>query len=390
MSERALSRDEHAVGMAHYLAERAAAAETFGCRGPVKYSSNGQLHPDILGEFETHGFYIFENVIEADELTGLREAVDETIDRAPYPPDSDTDVQGRPALGLDYSISPFIFIKPLSDPWGGTKLLSGRHPTKMTEPTPDQDVPEYVVHLVTQMCTTMPEALHLYGHPDLLSVAEAINGPDFVPYNDAIFVKRAGQGGSVSWHQDGATHWDNPNWYPGIHGFNFQVQLYPTTPANALWVIPGSHTQGRIDIAARVAANPAGERLPDAIPLVTGGGDVTIVNRQMLHGSFANTSPDPRVSITFGFYPKASVLGVAGGLNIALDEKKGGAKVYDEAHIQRRSAVVQVALDARQQAHPKERRYCYQPFADLEDEYRYGPETIESVLRDYTRYDIAI
>lgn len=385
-----LSRDEYAADMSDYLSERAAAAASFECRGPIRYDANGRLHADILRDFETYGFYIFERVIDAIEVAELREAVDDTIERAPSPPYSATDAQGRPALGLDYPIDPFIFVKPLSDPWGGTKLLSGRHATKMIEPTPDDDVPEHVVHLILQMCTPMPAALCLYGHPDLLSIAEAINGPDFVPYNDAIFVKKPGLGGSVSWHQDGATHWDHPDWHPGIHGFNFQVQLYPTTPANALWIVPGSHAKGRIGIAARVAANPAGERLPDAIPLVTGAGDVTIVSRQMLHGSFANTSPDPRVSITFGFYPRSSVLGVAGGLNIDLDDETGGKKVYDEDHIRRRSAVVQVALDARHQARPHERRYCYAPFADIEDQYRYGPETIESVLSDYTRYDIAL
>ena len=52
--------------------------------------------------------------------------------------------------------------------------------------------------------------------------------------------------------------------------------------------------------------------------------------------------------------------------------------------------MVQVALDARHQARPDERRYRYAPFAEVEDEYRYGPETIASVLSDYTLYDIAI
>lgn len=385
-----LSAGQHAAAIADYVVERSRAADKLGSRGAVRYGADGNLHPDILAEFDTNGFYIFEGVIGIDEVTELRDAVEDTIERAPSPPGSDTDAQGRPALGLDYPMSPYIFIKPLSDPWGGTKLLSGRHPVKMSEPMPDDDAPDRVVHLLMQMCTSMPAALRLYGHPDLLSIAEAINGPDFVPYNDSIFVKKPGMGGSVSWHQDGATHWDHPHWYPGIHGFNFQVQVYRTTPANALWIIPGSHTEGRIDIRARVAANEGSERLPDAIPLVTEAGDVTIVNRQMLHGSFANTSPDPRVSITFGFYPQSSVLGVSGGLNISLDEKKSRKKVYDAEHIRRRSAVVQVALDARHQAHPDERRYRYAPFAEVEDEYRYGPETIKSVLSDYTLYDIAI
>ena len=53
------------------------------------------------------------------------------------------------------------------------------------------------------MCQIMDSGLRLYGHPDLLAVAASINGDDFVPYNDAIFVKQPGLGGSVSWHQDG-------------------------------------------------------------------------------------------------------------------------------------------------------------------------------------------
>ena len=100
------------------------------------------------------------------------------------------------------------------------------------------------------MCQAMPAALRLYGHPQLLAIAAAINGPDFVPYNDAIFVKQPGLGGSVAWHQDGVTHWDSPDWDAGIHGFNFQVQLYPTTAANGLWVVPGTHRTGRVDIKA--------------------------------------------------------------------------------------------------------------------------------------------
>ena len=68
------------------------------------------------------------------------------------------------------------------------------------------------------------------------------------PYNDAIFVKQPGLGGSVSWHQDGVTHWDSPEWDEGIHGFNFQVQLYDTSAMSCLWVAPGSHKAGKIDI----------------------------------------------------------------------------------------------------------------------------------------------
>ena len=48
---------------------------------------------------------------------------------------------------------------------------------------------------MTGMCQTMASGLRLYGHPQLLAVAASINGDDFVPYNDAIFIKQPGQGG---------------------------------------------------------------------------------------------------------------------------------------------------------------------------------------------------
>ena len=149
----------------------------------------------------------------------------------------------------------------------------------------------------------------MYGHPHLLAIAASINGDDFVPFNDVIFVKQPGVGGSVAWHQDGVTHWNTPEWNEGIHGFNYQVQLYPTTAGNALWVVPGTHKQGRVDIKRLVADNGGSEQLPGALPLICAAGDVTIVNRQTLHGSFANSSPDLRVSITFGFHRRRSVLG---------------------------------------------------------------------------------
>ena len=230
------------------------------------------------------------------------------------------DARGRPALGVDYKKPPFLFSKPLADPWGGTKLLGGRHPTQMSQPTPDADAPERVVFLLSSICQAMPAGLRLYGHPTLLAIAEAINGNDFVPFTETIFIKQPGLGSSVSWHQDGVTHWGSPDWDEGIHGFNFQIQLYPTTPGNCLWVVPGTHRLGRIDIKKRVAENGGSDQLPGAMPLVCGAGDVTVVNRQTLHGSFANSSPDLRVSMTYGFHRRASVIGQKAALGVEADD----------------------------------------------------------------------
>ena len=103
------------------------------------------------------------------------------------------------------------------------------------------------------------------------------------------------------------------------------------------------------------------------MPLVCAPGDVAITNRQAIHGSFANTSPDPRVTINFGFHRRRSVLGVtSGGVHNPV-------AVYDEERIHERSKAIVYGIDARAQRFPDEARFVYQPFAGHEDEYRWTP-----------------
>jgi ectoine hydroxylase-related dioxygenase (phytanoyl-CoA dioxygenase family) len=381
----ALSRAAHDAGMAAYRAAGQRLAAEIGNRGPLRLTDDGALHPDIQAAYWRHGYYIFEGVIGQAEIAALRADAQNMVERAPTGPDSKVDAQGRPAFGLDYARLPYRFTKPLADPWGGTQQLGGRHPAQMAQPKPDDGAPEHVVFLMYAMCQAMPSGLRLYGHPKLLAVAQSINGADFVPFNDAIFVKQPGLGGSVAWHQDGVTHWSSPDWDEGIHGFNFQVQLYTTTAGNCLWVIPGSHKRGRADIKAMVEANGGSEQLPGAVPLICSAGDVTIVNRQMVHGSFANSSPDLRISLTFGFHRRKSVL----GQKAALSMEESGA-VYDERRVFERSAVIQVAIDARRQAFPDEPAFAYRPFSGLQDQFRFTPETFDRVIRDYNTKDLAI
>ena len=375
---------EHAASMAEYMRDGERRGRAIGNRGPVRFASGNVLADEILEAYWEHGFYVFENVIEAEELEELRAAMAEMLSRAPVAKGAEVDASGRPALGGEFKRPTFTWVKPLSDPVGGTELVGGRHPAKMVEPKPGKEAPKDVLHLVYGMCQTMDAGLRLYGHPQLLAIAENINGADFTPFNDAIFVKQPGLGGSVAWHQDGLTHWNSPDWNEGIHGFNFQVQLYPTTPGNCLWVVPGTHKRGKLDIKAMVRANGGSERLPDAVPLSCQPGDVTMVNRQMLHCSFANTSPHLRISMTFGFHRRASVMGARSVLGANEGE------LYDEQRVFDRSAVIAVAIDARRQRFPDEKAYVYQPFAGLEDDFRWNPDTYERVIRDYNLKDLGI
>ena len=384
MASVAPSAAEHAAGMTDYFETGVQLGKTYtGNRGPFRRGDDGRLHPDILAAFQEHGFYVFEGVVADHEIAELREEVQFLLDHAPTGKDSDVDAQGRPAYGSEFARSPYSFIKPLSDPWGGTELLNGRHPHQMVQPTPNADAPKETPYILSGMCQTMPSGLRLYGHPSLLTIAAGINGDDFVPFNDAIFVKQPGLGGSVAWHQDGVTHWDSSEWDEGIHGFNFQVQLYDTSAESCLWVVPETHKQGKLKIKDIVAENGS-ERLPNAVPLHAQAGDVTIVNRQALHCSYANTSRDTRISLTFGFHRRSAVLGARGALSEAADT------FYDEKRIDERSKVISIAIDARAQFYEDEIPFRYQPMAGREAELRYTSDNWEKIIKNYNLNDLSI
>jgi hypothetical protein len=370
------------AAMARYRVEGEARARSLGNRGPIRFDADGRLDPAILDAYSRCGFYVFEGVLGADELADIERDVAEMLDRAPVAPRAAVDRHGRPALGADCAAPNWSWTKPLADPLGGTDRANGRHPAKMFEPTPPREAPEHVIQLILGSLQFSDACLRVYGHPGLLAVAAAVNGNDFTPFNEAVWIKQAGLGGSVAWHQDGWTHWDSPDLDEGTHGFNFMAQLYGCTAANGLWVVPGSHCLGKVDIKAMVSA-AGSDRLPEAVPLVCAPGDVAICNRQAVHGSFANTSPDVRVTINFGFHRRASVLGVrSGGVH-------NDVAVYDEARIRERSRLVTYAIDARRQRFPDETPFTYAPFAGEEALYRWTPAA-KAGLKDYNLLDLGI
>jgi len=378
-----ISATEHAQTMQAYLHDGEKRARTLGNRGPIKLGPDGKLAPEILEAYWRTGFYVFENVVGPDELAELRADVDRMLAGAPTSPDTDRDRAGRPALGQDFKKSPYRYAKPLSDPRGGTSANKGRHPVKMADPTPAGEAPEWTVELLDGNLQIMDSCLRLYGHPGLLRIAEAILGPDFVPYNEVTFVKEPGLGPSVAWHQDGTTHWDASDWDEGAHGFNFMTQLYPSTAANCVWTIPGSHKLGKVDIRALVEKSGS-ERIADAVPMVCEPGDVMVLNRQAVHGSFANTSSDRRITLNAGFFPRRRVL------NVSTTKLNGQPDTYTEDRIAARSRIIALGIDARQQRFPDEPRYSYQPLVGHEDENRWNETTRATLLKDYNLRDMYI
>ena len=146
--------------------------------------------------------------------------------------------------------------------------------------------------------------------------------------------------------------------------------------------MPGSHKLGKIDIKKWVA-EAGSERLPEAVPIICKPGDVAITNRQALHGSFANTSKDWRVTVNMGFHRRRSVLGVeAGGVHNAK-------AIYDDARITARARMIGYGIDARRQRFPNEAAFAYKPHADRGLTYAWDDKA-KSGITDYNMLDLSI
>ena len=373
------------TNVSDYFVKGEAKAHELPNRGPLRFTDDGQPHPDILAAYWRYGFYVLEGVVNTAEINRLVTDFERVMERSPVREGAELDSHGRASIDQGFERATFQFAKPLSDPMGATEAAGGRYPIRMTEFEAPPEAPEQVVLQISGSLQMMDANLNLYGHPGLLRVAEAINGPDFVPFTDAIWVKPAHYGAAVSWHQDGMTHWENPELDAGTHGFNFMAQLYPTDPMNALWIIPESHDQGKIDIKKLIDKNDGSDQLPGAVPLLCAAGDVAICNRQMVHCSFPNRSERQRVTYVFGFHRRASVEGAKG-----WDFRREASVSYHHERIHARSSIIQLAIDARQQNYPDETPYSYRPMLEEVDSLRWTPQTRDTLLKNYNQQDLMI
>ena len=373
---------EQAAAMRDYLVAGQDAALALDNRGPIEFDTSGKLAQHILDAYSTYGFYVFTGVLTEEECEDIEADMVALKASFPVAPDSTVDAEGRPALGSDSLTPHLVWSKPLGDPLGGTQLASGRHQVKMFEPEAAADTPLASPFILLGSLRFSDACLRTYARPELLRVAEAINGEDFAPFNEALFIKEPGIGAAVSWHQDGVTHWDSPDFDENIHGFNFMAQLYGSTAVNGVWVLPGSHKLGKIDIAELVSSSQS-ERIEGAVPLVCDRGDVVICNRQALHGSFPNSGFEPRLTVNFGFHKRSSVLGVKGG-GIHSD-----AQVFDDEIIARRSRVLGYAIAARKERFPEESAYEYKPFTDRSLSFVWD-DAARADIHDYNRDDLSI
>ena len=373
---------DEADAMRQYLESGQSAALALDNRGPIRFDDAGGLDSSIREAYSRYGFYVFTDVLSKEELADIESDLGAMRQRFPTGPDSPVNADGQPALGADCKALTLVWSKPLGDPLGGTALANGRHQVKMFEPEAAAEAPAAAPFILLGSLQFSEACLRTYAHPQLLRVAEAINGPDFAPFNEALFIKDPGIGAAVSWHQDGVTHWDSDDFDEDIHGFNFMAQVYGSTAVNGVWVVPGTHKLGKLDIS-KLVADAGSERLEGGVPLVCNPGDVVICNRQLLHGSFPNCGLEPRVTVNFGFHRRSSVLGVQGG---GIHSE---AQEFDEEIIARRSRVLGYAIDARQQRFSNEASYRYQPFAEAQKVFSWNAQA-KADIKDYNCDDLSI
>ena len=371
-----------ADAMELYLKEGEKKALDLNNRGPIKFDDNGNLCKEIRKSYSEYGFYIFENVIDPKELNDIKEDLENLRTNFPTGPDSNLDANGDPAFNADSKSLTLLWSKPLGDPLGGTELANGRHQIKLFEPEAPADAPSAVPVILLGSLQFSDACLRTYAHPKLLKVAESINGEDFAPFNEALFIKEPGVGAAVSWHQDGVTHWDSEGFNEDIHGFNFMVQVYGSTAVNGVWVLPGTHKAGKIDIK-KLVTESGSERLEGAVPVVCDPCDAVMCNRQLLHGSFPNCGYEKRVTVNFGFHKRSSVFGVKGG------GVHSESQVFDDEIINRRSKSIGYAIEARKSKYTNEDPYLYKPFNDSQRTYVWD-DIARQDLKDYNLDDLSI
>ena len=215
---------EDADAMRDYLVEGERNAYLINNRGEIRFDDNGDLAQDILDAYSKYGFYVFEGVLAEDELDDIKTDLHAIREAYPSEPNGKLTKDGKPALGADCLGPNLVWSKPLGDPLGGTALANGRHQVKLFEPQASEQAPEFSPFILLGSLQFSESCLRVYGHPQLLRVAETINGMDFAPFNESLFIKDPGIGAAVSWHQDGNTHWDSKDFDEGIHGFNFMFE----------------------------------------------------------------------------------------------------------------------------------------------------------------------
>jgi len=130
------------AAMQAYLRDGERRASELGNRGPIRFDTTGRLAPDIVEAYWRCGFYVFEGVLQKQELADIEADVLEILQRLPRERGAALDRHGRPALAADCKAPTLFWSKPLGDPFGGTALANGAIPSRCSSPRPPRTRPK--------------------------------------------------------------------------------------------------------------------------------------------------------------------------------------------------------------------------------------------------------
>ena len=160
----------------------------------------------------------------------------------------------------------------------------------------------------TKIYLRQPFAYRLATHPAILDVVEDLIGPDIMLYQNAAWVKNAGEDSYVSWHQDNTYFGHEP-----CHVLSVWLALTPSRPeSGSMRFLPGSHKSGMLPVhyeptdenllsSGQVAEFDASAFTPFATSLSPG--EASIYHAWMVHGSPPNKGTDRRIGVTFVYHP---------------------------------------------------------------------------------------
>jgi hypothetical protein len=176
-----------------------------------------------------------------------------------------------------------------------------------------QGVSAGVFKLKGHLC--FPEAWDFVREPKILDAAEDIIGPNILAFGSRFWVKPAGDGSFVSWHQDSAYFGCDPH-----DMITCWVALTPATKENGcLRAMPGSHLIGHSHVetyegAPGLAAGEKknllgrGQRIEGldeskAVFMELKPGQFSMHKERTAHASFPNNSGKVRIGFSFFLIP---------------------------------------------------------------------------------------
>ena len=125
------------------------------------------------------------------------------------------------------------------------------------------------------------------------------------------------------------------------------TQLYPSTAGNGVWVLPGSHQLGKADIKKLVAdAAPTASRAPCRCC-------ATRATRSSPTASSC-TARSPTARPTGASRSTRASSRASACSSVTTRRLNGEVETYDQARIDERSRILQIAIDARRQRFPQE------------------------------------